>query len=349
VLLVALLIWQTSLVAGFVVQTSRAELYLQTVYLIRLLLPSTFFLCLSGLTMALLYAKGNFILPTFAGSIFNAAIVLTVLGLHERLGVASIVAGVTIGGLAQFVLQLPGITDIRYQFLFDLQHPAIRRILRLYAPLVLGIGFSLIGLLIDRWLASGFPSALATMQYAFTIFYSPLGLVATPIALAILPTLARETARGDDVAFRATLAMGLKIALLFILPITFGLAVLAQPITAIVLQYGVFVARDTHATAEAMLYYAPGLPAAVVAQVLLFSCFARAETLLPSLLQGLAILLYLLSAFLLLHLTNLGYLALVASTTIQMIGYMLMLAWLLKRQGTSLHEYAWVRQSLRGS
>src|SRR6266498_533425 len=118
------------------------------------------YLSLSGLMMAILYARGNFVLPTFAGVIFNAAIAVSVLGLHERLGIASIAVGVTIGGLAQLILQLPAVSGIHYQLLLDLGHSAIRRILRLYAPLILGIIFSVICLSIYRWLAAVLPSAM---------------------------------------------------------------------------------------------------------------------------------------------------------------------------------------------
>jgi putative peptidoglycan lipid II flippase len=346
--LVILLTWQAPLVVRLIVQPSHAELYFQTVYLMRLFLPVTFLLCLSGLTIAILYARGNFVLPAIAGAIFNAGIVLGVLLLHESLGITSIPIGVAIGGLAQLAVQLPGLRGLRYQPLLNLRHPAVRQILWLYAPLALGLGFSVIGLLIDRRLASGFTSALATMQYAATLLQFPLGLVSTPIALAILPTLARQSAKADDTAFRETLGMALKIVLLLILPITVGVAVLSQPITVLILQYGAFVERDTRATAEAMLYYAPGLPAAAIGQVLLFACYSRKETLIPNLLQGLTILLYLLTVVPLLWLTNLGFHALIVGNSVQMIGYSVLLWWLLQRRGVSFRGLGLREAILKG-
>jgi putative peptidoglycan lipid II flippase len=192
--------------------------------------------------------------------------------------------------------------------------------------------FLIAGTIIDRWLASGYPAALATMQYATTLIQFPLGLLAAAIALAVLPTLSRQSAAADDVAFRQTLAMGIKVLLLLVTPATVGLATLAGPITALLFERGAFGAADTHATAQARWFYLPGLPAIAIAQLLIFAFYARKNTLIPSLAQGAAIGLYLLTALALLWGTRLGFLGLVLANSAQWIGHMLLLAVLLRRE-----------------
>jgi putative peptidoglycan lipid II flippase len=192
--------------------------------------------------------------------------------------------------------------------------------------------FLIAGTIIDRWLASGYPAALATMQYATTLIQFPLGLIAAAVALAVLPTLSRQSAAGDDAAFRDTLAMGLKVVLLLVTPAAVGLATLAYPITAALFERGAFGATDTLATAEALWCYLPGLPAIAVAQLLIFAFYARKNTLVPSLVQGAAIGVYLLTALGLLWLTRLGFLGLVLANSAQWLGHMLLLALLLRRE-----------------
>jgi putative peptidoglycan lipid II flippase len=202
----------------------------------------------------------------------------------------------------------------------------VRRILKLYAPVALGIGFSILGTVLDRNLASRQDqSALATMRYATTLIQFPLGLVAAAVAFAVLPTLSRQAAARDEEAFRATLAMGLKVVLLLILPATAGLAALATPITALIFERRAFGAADTAATARALLFYLPGLPAAALDQLLLFAFYARNRTLAPNLVQGAAIAVYALTAVGLLLTTQLGFFALILGNSAQWISHALIL------------------------
>lgn len=341
-LLVALMIWQAPLVVRLLVQSSRPELHPMTVLLVRMMLPAVLFMGLSGLLTAVLYAKRAFLLPAFAVAMFNAGIMVGAMLFHDQLNVASLAVGMLIGAVGQVYLQLPGLRGLRYHPMLNLNHPAVRRLLRLYAPVAMGISFSIIGMLIDRWLASGFEKALGTMLYATTLIQFPLGLVASAISLAVLPTLSRMDAAADTHAFRQTFAMGIKVVLLLVLPATMGLAVLNTPIIALLLEQGQFAADDTAITATALLFYLPSLPAAAIDQLLIFTFYARKNTLTPNLVQGAAIGIYLLTALPLLAFTHLGFLALVIGNSAQWIGHALLMLWLLRRtmslQGLRLAE-----------
>lgn len=329
-LVIALLMWQAPLVVPLLVQSSRPELRPLTIMLVRMMLPAVIFMGLSGLMTAVLYARRTFLLPAFAVAMFNAGIIAGAVLFHTQLGVASLAVGMVIGAMGQVVLQVPGMRDMRYSPVLSLRHPVVRRILKLYAPVALGISFSIIGTVIDRWLASGFETALATMQYATTLIQFPLGLVAAAISLAILPTLSRQESAADEEGFRRTLAMGIKVVILLVLPAAAGLAALNGPITALLFQRGAFAAEDTTITATALLFYLPGLPAAAVDQVLIFAFYARKNTLTPNLVQGAAVIIYLLTALPLLALTNAGFLALVIGNSVQWIGHMLLMFWLIR-------------------
>jgi len=331
-LLVGLMIWQAPLVVSLLIQSSRPELRPLTVLLVRMMLPAVLFMGLSGLITAVLYARRTFLLPAFAVATFNAGIIAGAVLFHSTLGLASLAVGMTIGALAQVLLQVPGLRGLRYRPTLSLNHPAVRRILRLYAPVAMGISFSVVGTVIDRWLASGFETALITMMYATTLIQFPLGLAASAVSLAVLPTLSRLDAAASSEPFRRMLAMGLKVVLLLVLPATSGLAALSGPVTALLLERGAFEMQDTQMTATALLFYLPSLPAAAVDQVLIFAFYARKNTLTPNLVQGGAILIYLLTALPLLHFTQLGFLSLVIGNSAQWIGHALLMLWLLQRQ-----------------
>ena len=67
----------------------------------RLLLPAVFFMGLSGLITALLYARQRFLMPAFTTSAFNLGIILGALLLQPWLGSLSLVAGVLIGAIGR--------------------------------------------------------------------------------------------------------------------------------------------------------------------------------------------------------------------------------------------------------
>lgn len=324
-LVTALLIWQAPLAVTVLAGGFKDEIRAQATQMVRLLLPAVVFMALSGLVTAILYARQRFLLPAFTTSAYNAGIIAGALLLTPVFGPFSLVAGVLIGAVLQVALQLPGLRGMEYRPVIDLRHPGVRRILRLYAPVAMGIGFSILGIVLDRNLASRLPSsALSTMRYATTLIQFPLGLVAAAVSFAVLPTLSRQASAGDESAFQRTLAMGIKVVLLLIVPATAGLAALAQPVVAVLFQHGSFAAQDTLAVARALLLYLPGLPAAAIDQMLLFAFYAHKRTLAPNLVQGAAVGIYAITALSLLAL-NLGVSALVLGNSAQWVGHMLVL------------------------
>jgi putative peptidoglycan lipid II flippase len=331
-----LVAWQAPLAVAILAGGFAPDIREQAILMVRLLLPSVVMIGIAGLITALLQARQRFLLPAFTTSAYNLGIIAGVLLLTPWLGATSLVAGVLLGAFCQVLLQLPGLRDAQLRPALELRHPAVRRILRLYAPVAIGIGFSVIGIVLDRNLASQVgQNALSTMRYATTLIQLPLGLVAAAISFAILPTLSRQ-AGSDEHGYRTTLAMGLKVVLLLILPATAGLFALAEPIVQLLFERGSFRHEDTLATAQALRFYLPGLPAAGLDQVLLFAFYARKRTLAPNLVQGAAIGFYMLTALGLLNTTSLRVEALVLGNSVQWIAHLVILA-ILARGMINIH------------
>ncbi|HHH42283.1 MAG TPA: murein biosynthesis integral membrane protein MurJ, partial [Chloroflexi bacterium] len=290
-LLAPQLVW---LIAGGMAPTTQTL----AVGLLRLVLPAVLFLNLAGILAGALYALKRFTFPAFIAAIFNAAIVALALALGRRWGVRSMAVGLLVGAALQVAFQLPGLRGVRLRPAFDLHHPALARIGRLYLPI-------LIGLVVDNTLAVFLSYNLAShigasriswMEYAATIIQFPLGLVVTAVSLAILPTLSRQASADEPGPFRTTLSQGLRLVLALVIPATVGLYVLARPVVALVFEHGDFTPADTAATAEALRCALLGLIFAAVDQPLIFAFYARKDTLTPALVGVGATLLYALAA-----------------------------------------------------
>jgi len=277
-LLAPQVIW---LMAGGLSPPARAL----AVELLQLVLPAILFLNLAGILTGALYALKRFTLPAITAAVSNGALVVVTLALGRVWGVRSMAVGLVVGAILQVVLQMPGLRDARLRFVVDFRHPVLRRIGRLYLPILIGLLVdNLLSVVLSYNLASHIgDSSISWMEYAAQIIQFPLGLVATAISVATLPTLSRQASAAEPGPFRATLVQGLRLVLVLIIPATVGLFVLAVPLIGLVFEHGDFTPADTAAVAEALRYHLPGLVFAAVDQLLIFAFYARKDTLTPAL------------------------------------------------------------------
>lgn len=314
------------LVGAFNFQDQALSAY--SVTLIRMTTPAVFFLGIASILTGTLYALKRFTLPAFVGTAFNATIV--VVALLNPTEITSLVWGLLLGSLTQVVLQLPGLRDAQLPWNLNLRHPALRRIVRLYLPVLAGLVVNQLAIMLSYNLAirTG-DESLTFMNYATTLYQFPIGLVVTALSIATLPTLARQ-ALDNLGAFRQTLAEGLRLVTALILPATVGLFALAPFIIALLFQWGRFTPSDTDTTALVLRVYLFGMPFAAADQMLVFASYARNNTWQPALVGVIAIVVYSLTAIALLR--PLGLLSLMVADSVKHIVHTIIMAWLLRRQ-----------------
>ncbi len=330
-----------------------AQLLAQTAYLMRITAPAVVFLSLSGITTGLLYALKRFTLPAFTVAVFNAGIVVVALVLTGVFGwgIESLALGMLVGSALQVALQIPGLRGAKIRPSLNWHHPDLRRIMRLYLPVILGLVVSQIGIIIDRNLASRTGAqSIAWMRYATTLVQFPLGLVSAAIAMATLPTLSRlasvframpaeDAANAPEYveareAYMDTLAAGLKMVLMLILPSVLGLFALSGPVVALLFQHGDFTAVDTQQTALALRLYLLGTAFAAIDLPLVFAFYARQNTLTPALVGVAGVGIYLLSALTPTLFHPLQMTDLVLANSVQLTGHAILMLWLTHRFGS---------------
>ncbi len=307
-----------------------------TVNLTRIILPSLFILGLFAVGSALLYALRSVIFASWAnglyhvGIIVGAAIGVILLGAH--FGIYGAAVGVLLGAAGEVVLIGVGLArqGIRYRFVLDLKHPAVRQIMRLYAPVALGLVITVIGQQIDLHLqtltGTQNVSALAS---ATALIGFPTGLVAAALSFAILPALTAHASEGNNEEFKRTLRLGIKLGLLLMIPALVGLDVLREPIVAIILRHGAFTLADVNRTSIALLNYSYQLPFLVLDQLLIVSFYARKNTLTPVLIGMVGWGFYLLIA--LPFVGSIGMPALAFAQSVQNSAHAIILLFLLRR------------------
>ncbi len=253
--------------------------------------------------LAALYALKEFGWPAFATVSYHVGIIIgAVIGglLGERyLGHLGLAFGVLLGAVGEIVLLIPGMRSqrLRYQFVLNLKHPALRRIVKLYIPVALSFLISMGLIFLDQRLASKTPGGGAAnytaMRLATTLIQFPVGLVAAALSFAVLPTLSEHVRAGDTERFKETLLLGFRIGLLLMIPAAAGLIVLRAPIVDLLFQHHNFTHENAARTAIALQNYAYQLPFVAMDQLLIAAFYARKNTIIPVVVGMVSILGYL--------------------------------------------------------
>src|SRR5512143_2573432 len=255
-----------------------------TADLLRITVPSVLFLSLSAIVSGVLYALKRFAFPAFAAPLYNLATIVVAVLLASSQGIAAMALGLLVGSIAQLVFQLPGLRGALLRWHLDLRDPALRRILRLYVPVLAGIIIGQIAIVLSYNLASRTSQAgIALMDYPTRLIQFPLGLIVSAVSIAILPSLSRSAAVNSSLDFRATLAQGLRLVLVLIIPSTIGLYVLGFNLVGLLYEHGAFTPADTQAVTLMLWLYPIGLIFAGIDQPLVFAFYARKDTLTPAL------------------------------------------------------------------
>jgi putative peptidoglycan lipid II flippase len=146
----------------------------------------------------------------------------------------------------------------------------------------LSVGIVEINFLVNAIIASALPTgSLTALTNAFAIMLMPQALIAQSTAIAALPTFSAQAARGALDELRQTLARTLRRVFFLALPAMLGLMLLRTPIVAMLFERGAFTAESTELVAWALLWYAVGLPAHALLEVVVRAFFALKDTLRP--------------------------------------------------------------------
>ena len=297
---------------------------------LRLIAPVLLLFGLTGGATGLMYALKRFNYTALSATVFNLGIVLAAPLLAQRIGIYALPLGVVAGSLMQLAVLAPGLRDIRLRFSAAWEHPAVRRILRLYVPIALGLIVTQAQIIMDRRWASGTGAqSVSWMRYATTLIQLPLGLVPVAVSLAALPSLSQRASEGDWDGFRSTFGRGLRLVLVLLIPAAVGLWALAEPVIRLLFQHGAFEAFDTFWTAAALRLYLLGLMFAGVDFLLNYTFYARQDTRTPAIVGVIAVGLYFVAALSLKG--PLGFLGLVLADSVKQFGHTAIMVLLLLR------------------
>jgi putative peptidoglycan lipid II flippase len=242
-----------------------------TTSLARIMFPYLALVSLTAGLAAVLNLKGRFGLPASVSTFWNLTFLAVGYGaMHwgppswrDPVQATFVFAvAVILGGIVQLAMLWPSFRSLGYSIRWGLHFRDldVRRALKRMTPGILGTGIHPINVLISTALASQLAvGAQGVLFNSNMMGEMVLGLFSASLATVSLLAMSRLVDAGDLDGLRHSLASALRGTALMAIPASVGLAVLAQPILAVLLQTGRFGARDVAWTASTLTYQSVGL------------------------------------------------------------------------------------------
>ncbi|MCM8788293.1 MAG: murein biosynthesis integral membrane protein MurJ [Candidatus Omnitrophica bacterium] len=311
----------------------------EIVFLLKFTFPYLIFVSMSAWAMGVLNARHRFILPGLNPIVLDFWWILSLFFFTGFFGDAleqkifGLLLGVFMGGASQFIFQLPLVFSSHgpIVFSFDWKHPAILKMIRLFAPVVIGMSVGPINLLVDysfaRSLAEGTVSAL---WYATRIYQLPLGVFSISLATVLLPHLSGQVATEKLEQLKENIHKGLEHIIFLLVPSAIGMIIFRKEAIELLFKRGMFSGYSVEITAYPLMFFSVGLVFYGLATVITRAFYAYHDTSTPVKVGLISIITNALLDMFLMRFMGHGGIAL--STSVVGLENFILLYWLLKKK-----------------
>ncbi len=310
-------------------------------YLISLsqvMFPIVPLLGLTGIVAAVLQAEGRFTPTAFVPVLWNAVILLCLVGISpfvesdERIWVYAI--GILLGTVAQLLYLLPYMRGFGpFPISMGFGNHMVRRVLILMLPVTVGLGLININALVDAVFATLVSDqAVRAIDAAFRLYILPQGIFSVAISTVLFPTISRMAAKHDMPGLRTAVDSGLRQIFFLLLPATAFLMMLSMPAVRLVYERGAFNDYSTLITSEALFFFTIGLVFNGASLLLIRAFFSMQQPWLPTFIAGGGVLLNVVLNAIFFKPFGIGGIPLATSIT-SFVTFALLLHFLSKRTG----------------
>ena len=259
-----------------------SETFELAVPLLRIMLWTPIIFGVGGVISATLNARQHFLTPALGANLYSLGIIGGLLLFPSDL--MGIGYGVVAGALLYWLVQMPALIRLggQYRPKSPVNTAAVRRILWLMGPRVLGLSFSQFNPIIVNLIAqSMLGGSIAALNFGFRIMLMPQTIIGRALGVASFPTFAALAKQSKYAEMRRIFSDTIRLIVFIGVPITCGMILLAEPLIALALQYGAFDSTAALWTARALQFYAVALVALAIIEIVSRSFYALEDTMTP--------------------------------------------------------------------
>lgn len=280
------------------------------------LLPYMIFICLAAIVSAGLNVIGRFAAAALTPVLLNLAMIFALtaawfLNYGERKVVYLLCGGVLVGGLLQ--LALPAWDFIRQGWRPKLvveSSESLKKVWALFLPGLMGAAILQVNILVSRLYAFSLDDTSVSLLYLSSrLMELPLGVFTISVVTVFFPLLASAASDNDTSGFATSFNQGARLILAISIPAGVGLLVLAEPILAMLFNWGKFSVSDVQSTIPLLVIYAIGLPFYSIATFATRGLHARKDMYTPIRVAGLCLVTNAVLGYLLMQLIGVSGLA----------------------------------------
>jgi len=262
--------------------SERYDIRLLGIELLRYMLPLMIFSGLAFSFTGILQSLGEFRLPAAMSVVSNGVILLYYFLFVDRFGVRGLAIAFLIGWALQALIQVPWLVRHKFKFKFrlDFRDSGLREIGMLTLPVLVASWMLPVNFLVNLRAVEGLYGgyyAVPAIQYAFSLFTVVSGVFVLSVANVIFPKLSRQAVALDEDGFKISLNETVRVLFFFLLPLTFGMMALSQPLARLVYYGRNFCDRAVEITGIALFFMSIGVIGYGLQVVLCRACFAKKD------------------------------------------------------------------------
>jgi len=165
---------------------------------------------------------------------------------------------------------------------------SIKKVLKLSAPMIIGIFFAKFRILFDNYLVSGMAiGSVTALQYGYRVMEFGIVVILEPFSTVIFPEFVRLIKKTE--LFIEKISSGLKLLLTVFLPVSVLAFIFRVDIIQILFGRGAFEHSDVLVTSAAFSYYALAMSFICIDLLLSRSLFALEDTTFPAIFEIISI------------------------------------------------------------
>ena len=320
---------------GFYFDIQKQDL---AVSLLRIMFPYLALISLVAFAAGIQNSHNKFSIPAITPLIFNLSLIGSAWLVAPKIDipVMALAWGVLLAGFLQLLFQIAPLATIKKIPIpkIDFQNPGVKKFFILILPAIVAGGIAQINLLIDTIFASLLITGSPTWLYVSDrLIQFPMGIFAIAIGTVLLPSLSKAYAQKEIQAYTEQLEHAFKLVFFLAIPSLIGLVLFASPLLATIFQRGAFLWSDVQQASLSLIAFSFGLPFFMAMKVLVPAFFSRQNTKTPMLIAFLSLLINVCLNYLLAFYFGLGHLGLAIASSISAIVSVIILSFILKRDG----------------
>lgn len=242
-------------IVSFVAPGFEVEKKAITVTLTRIMFLSPLLFGLGGIFGAVLQTFKRFLIFSLAPLVYNVGIIIGIFVFTPIWGVYGLAWAVVLGAVLHLLIQIPSVimAGFKYQWILNIYHKGVRKILRLMVPRTVGLAAYQVNLIVITAIASTLVAgSVAIFNFANNLQYVPIGIFGISFATAAFPSLTHAFAQKKVEDLFKHFNSTVRAILFLVVPVSVLMYLLRAQIVRVILGTGQFGWTETRLVAACL-------------------------------------------------------------------------------------------------